>query len=92
MANFLGFALFSDINAFYNWQGEDNSPAPGTVNYLLGFNSSGTTQRYTAPISNVYNAQIIGVIDDICPQSVLPSPLYTLAQVQIMGFLQNNSP
>src|SRR5210317_1498497 len=33
----LGYKIFDDLVAFYKWQGRDNAPEPGTVNFMMGF-------------------------------------------------------
>jgi len=41
----------STLTEFYAWQGTNGNPAPGTVNYILGFSTNHpTTHRYTFPV------------------------------------------
>lgn len=47
----LGFKIRDNIDDFYDWQGHNGDPAPGTVNYVLNYslsNPSGT-YRYSKP-------------------------------------------
>ena len=41
----------TDLNNFYDWQGENGNPDQGTVNQILDFSTSnsGGTVRYTFP-------------------------------------------
>jgi hypothetical protein len=53
MATFLGYALYSNLTAFYNWQGTDSNPAANTINKLLGFSRGArSATRYTRPIAH----------------------------------------
>lgn len=46
---FIGYKR-DTLENFYLWQGNDQDPAIGTVNEILGFNSSTKPCRYTYPV------------------------------------------
>jgi len=49
MSSFLGYGM-STPEFFEAWQGTNGSPVAGTVNWILGFNDTIDTFRYTKPI------------------------------------------
>jgi hypothetical protein len=62
------------LENFYAWQGTNGSPAIGTVNYIMGFNTNNPkTYRYSKPIihkdstcqCDSYDMPIIGTISGV---------------------------
>lgn len=63
-----GYRKATSINWFYNWHGRDENPDEGTVNQILGFNSTKCTKRYTKPIihsESTAEYRTDGTIDEI---------------------------
>ncbi len=97
------YKIYESLDAFYNWQGVDLTPAEGTVNAELGY-PRGLTLRYTYPNPsdsatfekddqgmpiNIQGAdlRVCCFIDDKCPENLVPIGLLTKDQVLAEGFL-----
>ena len=61
MQELLGFVIFNTLYDFFQWQGDHNSPAVGTVNYFLGYSVSNPLKSvcYTRPIPHPNSSQVV---------------------------------
>lgn len=79
MSDFLGYGMATP-EFFIDWQGTNGSPAVGTINWLLGFNDTINTFRYTKPMLYKdtvceYDANGMPIINTIAKRAGTPDPL-----------------